>query len=491
MTLSKSRFVTGWQCHRLLWWKVHEPNAVELQPSKVLEDLFNQGRQVGEVARTKYPGGVLIDLPHTQYRQRVAATRQAIADGAPAIFEASFEHDGTFVAIDVLEKVAGGYKIVEVKSSTSLKKEHIPDVAIQACVAAANGLEIKATAVMHLNKECHHPDLSNLLATADVAAEVARIAGNVMDEVERQKKMLQGPIPERTIGPHCRDPHDCPFMARCWPSDPWHISQLYNVGGKKVEGYLHRGIKTFNDLPANEKLQFTQRRQIKAVRENRLIVESTLARELEPFTGRLGFLDFETIQRAIPVWPGMKPWEQTPAQFSYHERLPDGSYKHEAFLAEGPEDCRPRLVETMVRATADAERVIMYSTFERDRIRGLQKAVPHLRAELEALEAKLLDLRPVVRNCVYHPRFGGEFGLKQILSPLVPELSYDDLVIVDGRVASVEIARLLFVADKIPRHERDRVRQELLDYCERDTWATVRLLEELRKLAGLPPVLRV
>jgi hypothetical protein len=47
----------------------------------------------------------------------------------------------------------------------------------------------------------------------------------------------------------------------------------------------------------------------------------------------------------------------------------------------------------------------------------------------------------------------------------------------------VEIARLLFVADKIPRHERDRVRQDLLNYCERDTWAMVRLLEELRKLA--------
>jgi hypothetical protein len=96
----------------------------------------------------------------------------------------------------------------------------------------------------------------------------------------------------------------------------------------------------------------------------------------------------------------------------------------------------------------------------------------------------------VVRNCVYHPDFKGSFSLKFILTPLCPDLSYNDLMIVDGRVASVEIARLLFVADKIPQHERDRVRQDLLNYCERDTWATVRLVEELRKLAGLPPVLR-
>jgi hypothetical protein len=198
----------------------------------------------------------------------------------------------------------------------------------------------------------------------------------------------------------------------------------------------------------------------------------------------MGFLDFETIQRAVPVWPGMKPWEQAAAQFSYHERQDDGSYTHAEFLAEGPEDARPRLAAALVRATATADHVVMYTTFERTRIRGLQATVPHLRAELEALEEKLLDLRPPVKECVYHPAFRGSFSLKDILSPLVPELSYDDLVIVDGRVASVEIARLLFVADKIPPHERDRVRRELLDYCERDTWATVRLLEELHKLAG-------
>ena len=63
-------------------------------------------------------------------------------------------------------------------------------------------------------------------------------------------------------------------------------------------------------------------------------------------------------------------------------------------------------------------------------------------------------------------------------------MSYNDLVIVDGLVASVEIARLLFVAGKIPEQERERIRQDLLDYCERDTWAMVKLLEALRVLAG-------
>ena len=125
-----------------------------------------------------------------------------------------------------------------------------------------------------------------------------------------------------------------------------------------------------------------------------------------------------------------------------------------------------------------------YTSFERTQIRALQRAVPALSSELEALEGKLIDLHPVIRDYVYHPDFHGSFSLKYVLTPMVPELTYSDLVIVDGLVASVEIARLLFVAQKIAPHERDRVRKELLDYCERDTWAMLRLLEQVGSLPG-------
>ena len=482
--LSKSRFTSGLQCHKKLWWEVHEPDALELQPDKVLQDLFDQGRQVGEAARTRYPGGVLIDLPHHAGAARVAATREALDAGAPAVFEATFIADDTFVAIDVLEKQKDGYRLTEVKSSTSQKDEHISDVAVQARVAAAYGVKITAAEVLHLNKEFRHPASGDLFARSDVTGAVAAFLPQVPDEIARQREMLAGPLPDVPVGLHCFEPRECPFMGRCWSDAPDHIRHLAGVGPKRTAAYLARGITSIGDLPAKEKLNFTQRRQLKAMAEQRIIVEPTLARELEPLIvpGRLGFLDFETIARAIPVWPGMAPWQQAAAQFSYHERQPDGSYTHAAFLAEGPEDARPKLAAAMVRATAKAQRVVMYTPFEKTRIRELQRAVPELAAELVALEAKLIDLHPVVKNCVYHPDFKGSFSLKYILTPLVPELTYDDLVIVDGRVASVEIARLLFVADKIPRQERDRVRRDLLNYCERDTWAMVKLVEKLRSL---------
>src|SRR6266550_3499481 len=495
--LSKSRFTSGLQCHKKLWWEVHEPDAIELQPDKVLQDLFDQGRQVGELARTRYPGGVLIDLRHDARAERVAATRKLLDAGAPAIFEATFIADNTYVAIDVLEMQGDGYHLTEVKSSSSLKEEHIPDVAIQARVAAACDVRITAAAVLHLNKEFRHPASGDLFVRTDVTAPVVEFLPSVPDEIDRQREMLAGPLPDVPVGLHCLEPYECPFMKRCWPDTPDHIRHLAGVGPKRTAGYLARGITSIGDLPAKEKLNFTQRRQLKAMAQNRLIVEPTLAHELAPFgfplsrrergTGgedsRLGFLDFETIARAIPVWPGMAPWQQAAAQFSYHERQRDGSYTHAAFLAEGPADARPALAAAMIRATAHALRVVMYTPFEKTRIRELQRAVPQLSAELAALEAKLIDLHPIVKNCVYHPDFRGSFSLKYILTPLVPELTYSDLVIVDGRVASVEIARLLFVADKIPRQERDRVRHDLLNYCERDTWAMVKLVERLRELA--------
>src|SRR2546426_10378721 len=314
--LSKSRFTSGLQCHKKLWWEVHERDAPELQPDKVLQDLFDQGRQVGEAARARYPGGVLIDLPHHAGAERVAATQKALAEGAPAVFEATFIADDTFVAIDVLEKQGDGYRLTEVKSSTSQKAEHIPDVAVQARVAAACGVNVTAADVLHLNKEFRHPNVGDLFARTDVTGPVVAFLPQVPDEIARQRAMLAGPLPDVPIGLHCFEPHDCPFMRRCWPDTPDHIHNLAGVGKVKTAEYLAQGITCIKELPKNERLNFTQKRQLKAMAENRIIVEPTLARELEPFAGRVGFLDFETIARAIPVWPGMAPWQQAAAQLA-------------------------------------------------------------------------------------------------------------------------------------------------------------------------------
>jgi hypothetical protein len=56
-------------------------------------------------------------------------------------------------------------------------------------------------------------------------------------------------------------------------------------------------------------------------------------------------------------------------------------------------------------------------------------------------------------------------------------MGYSDLEIQDGSNASVAYAQM--IAPDTEKPDRERIRGALLDYCERDTQAIVRLLQVL------------
>jgi hypothetical protein len=171
--LSKSRFTAGLQCHRQLWWKVHEPRAPELIPDPNLQARFDMGKRVGERARQESPGATLIELDHRNPEQAVEATRRAIEEGAAAILEASFIEDDIFVAVDALSKEPAGWVVTEVKATKSVKPQHYADAAVQAQVVERAGLPVTRVELMHLNGEHRHPDQGPLFIRADITSEVA------------------------------------------------------------------------------------------------------------------------------------------------------------------------------------------------------------------------------------------------------------------------------------------------------------------------------
>jgi hypothetical protein len=244
---------------------------------------------VGEAARQRFPGGVLVDGEYWEREEKVEKTRRAIAEGAPAIFEASFVADDVFVAVDVLERRRDGWNLVEVKSTTKVKEPHFPDVAVQLHVVRSSGLEVRRADLMHLNSGCTFPDLSDLFTRSDVTAEAEAILPGIPAEIRRLKRVMAGSLPDVAPGPHCTDPYDCPFMDRCW-----------------------------SDLPDHVRLNGPTARQVRSVRQGKVLAEPELAGALASVEPPIAFLDFETINPPIPVWNGCHPFQAIPVQMSCH-----------------------------------------------------------------------------------------------------------------------------------------------------------------------------
>ncbi len=483
--LSKSRFVSGVQCHNKLWLEVHEPDADELRLTPAVVDLLEQGQQVGRLARDRFPGGELVDASSETVEDRLIATRVALDRGVSTLFEAAFSADGVFVAVDVLERHGAGFCLIEVKSATSLKDEHVPDVALQTHVLRANGLDVHRVEIMHLNKEYRHPDVGDFFVREDVTDRVHEFLARVPREIESQLAMLRNDYPALPVGEQCANIRDCPFRRRCWPDDSDHVLKLNGKGVRKALELMADGIHRIQDIPPHVRLSAVNLRQKTALERGGLAVEPGLKDVLDGIERPVGFLDFETVARAVPVWHGLPPWGAVPVQFSYHEEREDGGYAHAEWLADGPEDPRENMTRTLIEVCRGAGHIVVYTGFESRQLRNLKESLPFYASELDSIDQRLFDLHRTVKDFVYHPDFDGSFSIKAVLPVLVPELGYDDLEIAEGLTASAEIARLMLRPETFASGERERLRKNLLAYCERDTWAMVRLLERLRTIASV------
>lgn len=455
--MNKRDVLDGMRCHRLLWWTVHEPDAIELRPDEVALDRFAEGRAVDLVARDCLPG--------RRYQVKYAA-------------------DGVTVLADIVDQRPAGVAIIEVKASRSVSHDQVDDVAVQLHVARTAGEPVVAAEIMHLEPECRAPDLSNLFCREDVTARAERRLPVIAEAIAAARKTLEGPLPAVPIGAHCgRGKNDeCPFIDRCWKDVPeHHVSTLYYIG-KQWEALVAKGWETIPRLPEDVKLPKPEtHRQVRAVKESRRIVEPGLAAALAQWAGPIVCLDFETVATAIPALPGASPWEQVPAQFSVYRE--DGTSAE--WIADGGGDPRPALAAALLEACRGTGSIVAYyATFERSCLRHLQATVPELAAALATLEARLVDALPVVRDHVYDPAFGGGFSLKKVQPALVPELAgYLAFEVQEGQKASVRLKKLLRGEPADPA-ERERVRRELLEYCAFDTFGLMKVVERLRALGG-------
>ena len=481
--LSKSRYLLGLRCHKLLWLDEHEPDPSPPDDESLFR--MTEGLAVGERARAFMGDGVLIKSPDFAREQKIEETRRALDSGAALIFEATFSAGGAVVRTDVLRRTADGFDLIEVKSSTSVKDEQLAEVAMQLWVVRAAGLAVPRAYVMHLNSECRFPDLSNLFVTEDVTEQVEPLLAAVPGELATQQAMLHGPVPEIAFGAYCKRPEKCARFDECWKDLPeHHVHTLYRIQWKSVEKNIAAGRATIDQMDESMTTVIPAKRQIRSVRERRRIVEEGLAAALETLRAPVAWLDFETVGLAIPAWPGCRPFTQVPVQFSVHW-TGGRDNRTRAYLAVPGEDPRPALAAELVRACEGAETIVAYyASFEKACIEHLAEAVPAHADALRRINDRIVDLLPIVRDHVYDLAFHGSFSLKKVLPALVPSLSYGDLEVKEGGRAMALLAQLLLDPERIGGDDAvETLRRQLLAYCERDTLAMVRLAEALRDLA--------
>ena len=482
--LSKSRFMGGLQCHKKLWLTIHEPDAPELVPDAQQQWLFDHGHRVGEAARQFCGQGILI-VPRREDRSaQVTETSEALELGEGRIFEASFSVDGVFVAIDVLERVGAGWRVVEVKSSTKAKPEHVPDLALQVHVARGAGLEIVEAAVLHLNREHRHPDVGPLFTKTDVTADVESFLRSVPDQIRRQKEILDGPEPKISVGTHCRKPYVCPFLDRCAPTLPaHHTSEFYSIRQTGLQKLLSAGYDTIKDVPATTKLSSTQQRQRTSVLAGEVVVEPELHDRLAQIEAPVAVLDFETVGLPLPVWVGTSPWQQVPVQFCVLTNLERGEPEPTDYLAEGVYDPRPELARALVESLRGVQTILAWhASFEVRAIKHLSEVVPELGDELREISERVVDLLKIVREHVYHPDFRGSFSIKSVYPALCGEEGYAGLEVADGWGATTLLEQILLRGAAPAGTTVEQQRDNLKSYCRLDAMAVFRVFGQLRTL---------
>lgn len=480
--LSKSRFMAGLQCHLRLWFQCYRRNLIpETDPAT--QYLFDTGHEVGKLATELFAGGKLMESNHFHHEESVEITARLIKDKSiPAIFEAGFLFDDVKIRVDVLQRSEGPkWNLIEVKSTTSPKDEHIYDAGIQYHVLTGSGIDIDRVSILHLNNEYVYDgqsfDLSQLFVVTDITDDVINAQPEIIELLNQLKDVVSLPDqPDIAPGKQC---NGCEFFDHCSKDLPKHwILKLPRLSEKKYLELSEIQIVDINDIPEDFPLSATQERIRECVAKKKENIDPGLKRALEEPEFPIYFLDFETIRPAIPRYAGTRPYQQISFQWSLHVLHEDGKLDHYEYLHDEDKDPRPRLIESLFQNIGDNGTIIHYTIFELIILRDLSKEYPQYTKQFDRLGGRLWDLHSIISKHYYHPGFHGSYSIKSVLPVLVPELSYGDLEIQDGNMASVEYLRMIDRDTDL--NEKAKIRQGLIKYCEQDTLGMVEIFRVLK-----------
>jgi len=485
--LSKTKFLEGLQCPRLLWYEYNRKKDIpEIDP--VTQFVFDQGKEVGRLAQKMFPKGILLDrdpFPQGHCDQSVEALKLD-----KPLFEAGFVFGKAYAIADILAPSGtDAWDLLEVKSSTKLKDEHLYDVAFQKYILDGSGISLRRCFLVHIDPDFVKDgeiDSQDFFEKEDVTVQAEELRPTIERGIEEMLGIIrQKDAPKVPIGPHCSAPYECPLKGVCWdflPKD--HVFMLYR-GAKLAFELYKEGILSLKNLSDHPDLNPKQLIQVNAHRSGIPYADKEAIRQFLKGLGYpLYFLDFETIAPAIPVYDGTGPYQNIPFQYSLHIVEKEGAEpRHYVYLAPGDRDPRPEILRQLKDLLGKQGSVIAYNAvFEKNILKVASEAYGEYEGWYPGIEERIVDLLVPFRNfAYYHPKQEGSASLKSVL-PAITKSNYEGLEIADGQSASREYYRVTF-DPKVPKEDKKRVYQALEKYCSLDTQGMVDILRELRKLS--------
>lgn len=485
--LTKSSYVRGTECDRLLWLSWHQRQPYE-EPAP--GSPAATGIDIGNQAHRLFPRGVLVDHQPWEHDEAVAHTQQLMSDPAvPAIFEAAYEHAGVRIRADVVERLSDGrWRLCEVKSASRVKARYVDDAAVQAFVMEQSGIKLASVELVHVNTSYVYAgdgtDWPQYFKRSDITDQVAAAKPDIEATVRQQMELLhQTQEPAIKPGPHC--PAGCDYWDHCTADKPtdW-VFNLPRLSQKKFDALEAANIERIANIPEDFDLTAHQDRMRDVIANGKPYISKQLAHDIAALEGPVAYLDFEAMNPAIPIYVGTRPYQRTPFQWSLHRDDGTGNLSHDDFLGDPAGDPREAFVTSLIAALAndDHEPIVVYSAYEKGVLREMSELFPDHADALERIIARLADLYVIVRNNLYLESFAGSYSIKMVGKALAPDFSYDGLEhVADGAQAAAAYQRLANA--KAPDDEASELRAALLAYCRLDTLAMVKAHRGLRDIA--------
>jgi hypothetical protein len=480
VTIEKETFLAGFECPTKGWF-VH--NAAKEAPTPGFAWRFHAGSEVAQKARDWLGDGQM--LRRTPIQEALDATNAAIkSPGTTLLFEASFRSNGCIARADALRRLGDGWHLLEIKAGISpkdgdsVKDEYISDVAYTAWVAISAGLKLNRITLVLLSRKYRLNGKAPMFAEADVTEPArARIAEFAMRAASVVAAATQCDRPHPVLQFVCKD---CDYFKNdclgAGVDDPLFV--LPRLSKKKFDELC--SYERLANLPRKVKLTDPQTRVLEVIRSGTAHTDLDGLRLLDEIIAPIHYLDFEAVSPHFPWFPDRPPYDATPFQYSLHVRAEfQAPTEHRYYLAPVSGDWRRELITKLLANVGTSGSIVVYSSYEKTRLRALASQFPDSAAQIEATVLRLFDLEKVVKKGYAHPGFGGRTSIKMVLPIVAPDLSYDSLRIGNGDDAAASFAFMRVGITPETSHATERA--ALLAYCEQDTLALVRLHDYLLK----------